>query len=396
MTNRCNWVWLVLLMGCVSVCQLAGAAGTLSERNYKKLQAIHKLISQDKFSQAQTALNQVLAKKQDGYTQALFLQTSAQVAISRSQYAQAIKHLVRALSLKALPAFVEKNILYNLAQLSVQQGQDKQGLKYLKRWLLKQKKLSPQQHIFAASVFGQQRQYKSAIKHVQRAIAAVKQPQEAWYQLLVSFYLEQKRYKKAIPIYHKLVRRYPKKSAYWQQLSGLYLQTRQKQQALAVLTLAYRQGMIKKQNNLLRLFNLYLYVNNPYDAGLLLQAELSRKRIKPSAKHWQKLADSWILAKEYAKGIAALKQAAVLSTSDGALDVRIARLQIEQGRWHLAYEALGRGLKKGVKHAGEAHLLRGIAAYYDHRVPQARRALQKAKQDQAVRKRATAWLQQLE
>jgi len=389
------WVWLVVCL-VVGMHPAVEAAGTLSERNYKKLQVIHKLISQDKFNQAQKALNRVLAKKNDAYTEALFLQTSAQVAISQSQYPKAIKRLQRALSMKALPAFVEKNIVYNLAQLTVQQDDYRQGLKYLKRWLVLQKKRSPQQHIFAASVFGQQKQYKSAIKHVQRAIAGVKRPKESWYQLLISFYLDQKRYKKAIPIYHKLVRQYPKKRTYWQQLSGLYLQTKQKQQALAVLSLAYRQGMLTTESDLLRLVNLYLYVNNPYDAGTLLQRELTRKRIKSSAKNWRKLADSWILAREYGKGIVALKAAAALSVNDGALDVRIARLQIEQGHWRPAFDALGRGLKKGVKKVGEAHLLRGISAYYDHRLPQARRAFQQAMKTKSVRKRAKAWLQQME
>jgi len=221
----------ILLMGTVSS---YAKTGTLSERNYKKLQSIHKLIEKQQLNQARKQLKKFLLTKHDSYTQAIFLQTAAHVAIEKNQYKQAIKYLEQVDSLKALPDFVARNVQYNLAQLYAQNNQLTKSIKILQRWLKASKKITSEQHIFAATLYAHKNEHQAAIKHIQRAIKKSSQAKESWYQLLISQYLEQKKYPLAIKVYQKLIKKYPNNKSYWKQLSGLYFQTDKLHQALAV------------------------------------------------------------------------------------------------------------------------------------------------------------------
>ena len=392
-----NWRKSVFILwtGCLLL-DVAIAAGTLSERHYKQLQSIHKLIEKQQLSNAKKQLDQFLSARHDGYTQALFLQTAAHVAIEQGQYDQAIDYLKKAHNINALPDFVNRNIEYNLAQLYAQENDWNKSLEVLKQWLSGNKKITPEQHIFAATVYGRKRQYQSAIKHVKQAIKNSSKTEESWYQMLISFYLEQKKYQQAIPVYLTLIKLYPDKNNYWKQLSELYLQTQNPHKALAVLQLAEQQGILSTEQEILRLANLYLYANIPVQAAQLIQEKMNTGGIPADIKNRNKLADSWIQAQEYSQAIKVLNQLSQLDQNNGLYQFRIGRLYMEQGNWSQALKAFERAQSKKQLDQGHNALLLGICAYYDKKPAKAKIAFENAQKFNKYREQASDWLEALE
>ncbi len=398
------------------------AAGTLNERNYKKLQNIHVLIENNKLHQAATRLKQFLTLKHDHYTQALFLQTAAHVSIQQEHYTQAISYLEQVDSLNALPDFVSQNILYNLAQLYLQRDQKSKShkkndldksLRALERWLSLKKltknntskgNISAEQHVFAATVYAQNKKNKPAISHVKKAINLSKQrgyeqlkkSRESWYQLLVSLYLEDKNYSQAIHLYQIMINLYPGNKNYWKQLSGLYLQQNKMPQALAVLALAKKQGLLSTEQELLHLINLYLYLEIPLPAAELLQESLRQGVIKPTIKNWLTLVNSWVMAQEYSQAVAVLQHIRTLDENNGWYQFRAGRLLMEQGKWQAAYQQFKGAQSKKLNDPGNNFLLQGICAYYAGLFEKAKYSLENAKKYKKYKLTANFWLEQLE
>jgi len=383
----------MLLMGTFSS---YAKTGTLSERNYKKLQSIHKLIEKQQLNQAKKQLKKILSTSHDGYTQAIFLQTAAHVAIEKNQYQQAIKYLEQVDSLKALPDFVGRNVQYNLAQLYVQNNQLSKSIKVLEHWLKASKKISSEQHIFAATLYARKKKHQAAIKHIKRAIKKASKAKESWYQMLISQYLEQKKYQLSIKVYQKLIKWYPENKNYWKQLSGLYFQTDQLHQALAVLSLAEKRGLLSSEQELMRLVNLYLYADIPFQAAQLLERKLKIGTIHPTIKNKMKLVNSWILAQEYSQGISILKQLVVEDDKNGMYSFLIARLLMEQGQWQAAYQHFKSAQQQKLNDHGNTYLLQGISAYYAKMPEQAKIAFEKAVKYAQYKEKANNWLKQLQ
>jgi len=401
-----QWIILAVLFFIVTLIETSLAAGTLNERDYKKLESIHRLIEKNQLNQAEKQLNQFLSKKHKAYTQAIFLQTAAHVALEKTHYDKAITYLEQADSLKALPQFVSSNILYNLTQLYFQKAMESQssGKKYLKksvhlleRWLAGQTSISSEQRIFAATVYGRNKQYKSAVSQARQAIKqSKKKAPEAWYQLLISLYLEQKHYNQAIEVYKKLIKLYPNKKNYWKQLSTLYLQTDKIHQALAVMTLAEKQGLLSTEQELLRLANLYLYANIPLSAAKVLKKNIKSGLIQPSIKNRLKLVDALTMAQDYTQATKTLLQLAQIEKKNGQYHYRAGRLLMEQAKWSDAFlqfkEAEG---KKLVDH-GHNYLLQGISAYYAKNIVKAKKSFQKSIKYKKYEKKSELWLEQLD
>jgi len=396
MNRILQFVFLCVMLLMASASLLSAKTGVLSERNYKKLQSIHKLIEKQKLSQATAQLENFLSTKHNAYTQAIFLQTAAHIAIEKEQYHQAIKYLEQVNSLNALPHFVSLNIQYNLAQLYAQNEQLNNSIKILQLWLKASKKVTSEQHIFAATLFSLKNQHQTAIKHIQQAIKKASKPKESWYQMLIAQYVQQKQYLLAIKVYQKLIKWYPENKNYWKQLSGLYFQTDQMHQALAILILAEKRSLLSTEQELLRLVNLYLYADIPLKAAQLLAKKLNTGAIQSNLENKMKLVNSWILAQEYSMGIEVLQQLSLEDHNNGQYSFLIARLLMEQGQWQTAYQYFNAAQNKKLDDPGNNYLLQGISAYYAKMPEQAKKAFKKAEKYSNYKDKANDWLKQLE
>ncbi|MFQ5779302.1 MAG: tetratricopeptide repeat protein [Nitrospiria bacterium] len=333
----------------------------LTERTYQRLVAIHRLIEEEKTSEAIQHLDALLPEVEgDSYAAAVVHQTYGYAYVGIEAYPKAIDSFEAALALDALPGTPARRILYDLAQLYTATEDYAQGIAAIERWLIEAPDPPPGAHVLAASGYIQLKRFPNAISHLRRAIALSPTPKEGWYQSLLALYYELSEYREAARLLETIISHFPEKPIYWNQLSSLYMTLKEDEKALAILELAYMKGLLQEKEIVL-LANLYLYQEVPYKAGIVLEQGLKEGIIASTKENWKRLSDAWGRAKEPNRAVAALQEAAELSR-EGDLDIKRGALLVELGRWEEAIEALETGiLKGGIKDEGQGYLLLGIA-----------------------------------
>lgn len=368
----------------------------LTEKTYKALSSAQELMGADKFSAAESQLKTLLTQVEPGsYEMAVVQQTLGYLYSSRENYGQASKMFKQALSSKALPTKVSHNLKYNLAQLLLADDKYKEGITLLEQWLKAEKKPPNSAYVLLASANYQIKRYKSTIKHISTAIKNDKSAKEAWYQVLLSANLELKRYKAAIKVLEKLLTRYPYKKTYWTQLSALYLQQNKEFTGLAVKMLAQRLEL-GDAKILISMADMYRYLNIPYKSAKLLKKGMSDGVIKSDYDNMNRLAESWLAAKENDNAAGILKQIAKIDSS-GESDLKYGRVLFGMEKWKSASEPLTTSLKKlkGPRR-GSASLLLGMTQFHLGNLKAAKVQFSKAVAFDNERNQAGQWLRHIE
>jgi tetratricopeptide (TPR) repeat protein len=160
------------------------------------------------------------------------------------------------------------------------------------------------------------------------------------------------------------------------------------------MELAYLNGQLSSEADLLNLAQLYAQRDAPYKAAQLLEKELQSGRIKATRKTWEQTANAWQLAREMKHTVNALERALAFERSS-ELTLRLARLYLEVSRWEAAEKTLRRFLKEhqGIaKQTDEAWLLLGIACHEGKSSDRAKQAFSEALKSSKTRDQAQQWL----
>ncbi len=246
-----------------------------------------------------------------------------------------------------------------------------------------------------AQAYYQMEQYRKALVPAQKVIELTKaagQPvKENSYLLVRVLYYELGENQQVAATLKEMIKRYPKKQ-YWIQLASVYGQMEDQRKQLNVLELAYLQGYLEKETELLTYASLLLNEDLPMRAAKVLQKGLDDGIIISTLDHWRLLAQAWTLAQEHEKAIPALTRAAELS-EDGKLDIILAQSYMNLGRWSEAVAAARNGIRKGgLDRTDQAQVMIGQAFFEMEQFDDARQAFQAAQADRRSRQLAAQWL----
>jgi len=363
---------------------------TISPWLYKQLSKTEELIASQAYPQARTKLKKLLPDlKENSYSQALTLRSLASVYALENQYKQATQHLLHCLSTHALPESQQQSALLNLGQLYMATELYQKTINTLADYQGKK-----DAHILAllANAHAQLKHYKKALPYIEQAIKQSKKPQERWLQLNLALYYELNKYHSAAKILQRLIASYPNKKTYWQQLGSVYQELKQFSKALNIQHMAYKKGFKLSEAELLQLFNLYVFKQQPYQAAELLTLALKQKNITPSSKHWEMLAYAWTSSREYKKAIQALEKSSALNEK-GELYLQLGRIHVEQERWPAAIKSINKAISKGgLRNKGEAYILLGLSFFESEQLKSAKQAFNKASKFTKTKKSAIQWL----
>jgi tetratricopeptide (TPR) repeat protein len=188
---------------------------------------------------------------------------------------------------------------------------------------------------------------------------------------------------------------FPARKDYWLQLSGVYTETGSQTQAVAVLELAYLQGLLTGEHDLLNLARHYLYTGLAHKAAELLEQSLRHGAVTASAENWTLLVDAWLHAREADRALAAVEQA-LESAPHPDLYLRLAQLLADRERWHEVVRATELALAGDAPTSpGTAHLLAGMAQFHLQRPREAHSCFERALEFDHSRSQAQQWLQHL-
>lgn len=371
-------------------------AQAVSRWAFERLHAAHFALEQEKFDEAEQALQPMLSRNNlSDQEKALMWQALAYVHSAREDHEKAVDAFENSLASGGLPNEAALVITYNLAQLCVILERYERAVELFDLWFAEAARPNAGAHYMYAIAAMQIEQFPKAIAHAEQAVEKSKAPRESYLQLLLALYFEVKDYTKAAGVLSQLAANFPKK-IYWKQLSAVHAELGDNAKALATLEIAYLQGLLDEEGELLNLAQLYLYNDLPAQAATVMDEALAAGTVDGDAVAWQILADSWLQARERDKARAPLERAAELST-DGQLYVRLAQIHLGDEEWAAARRALARAMEKGgLRNSGQIQLLLGIAHTGEQHWSEAECAFQAAMRHPDAERMATAWLANLE
>lgn len=364
----------------------------VSKKVFKQLGPAHEAISEERYADALEHLERIRAmSKLSAYEQAQMWQTFGYVYAAQEKLTRALDAFEKCMATGGLGEEQAQRLRFNLGQLYIADGQYRKGIDTIVPWFDAIESPGPGPYFLVANAYAQLEDYANALVFAERGLPLMESPRENWLQLVLALYFEGEKYPRCRDTLETLVKHFPKKQ-YWTQLAAVYGQLGDERKQLAAYELVHRQGMLKKNSELVRLARLYQYHAVPYKAGVLLEEGFAAGRVEDSAENWELLANSWVSAREYERAIPALGKAAGLS-DDGDLYVRLGQVHMERTQWKEAASALASALAKGgLEDTGQAHLLLGIARYNLEQFDASRRAFATAARYGDTRDSARQWL----
>ncbi|MDX1751157.1 MAG: tetratricopeptide repeat protein [Methylophaga sp.] len=389
---------LMTLVACLALplTSMAEDEYLLSEATYKSLNAAQEKMEQQQYRQAEADLKKLVGETDAGsYERAVVLQTLGYLYSETEEYKLAAEQFEDALALNALPEDVTHNLRYNLAQLLISDGAYQKGIDLLTQWLNKEPRANSSAYVLLATAYYQINQFTNAVEAIRTAIQRDNSPKENWYRLQLSAHMEMQQYNQAINVLEILIERFPVNKTYWDQLAALYAQQEKRLTSLAVQMLAKRLNLGDK-DTVLRLANMYRYLNIPYKSAQLLQKSMEDGVIERNFKNLESLADSWLAARENENATQVLAQMQSMDSS-GETDLKLARVFISMEQWNKAAGPLQQSLEKLPEaKRGQAWMLSGMVNYHLGNMQQSEQHLNRALAYTEVRNQASQWLRHLQ
>ena len=372
-------------------CDERSSGGSMSEGTYRALERIHEQIAEDNYKEAEERLAKLLGRGND-YEKAVAYQTLGFVKIQQNDFKNGLQAFETALSLGGLPQLQQEQLKYNAGQLYIADGNYTKGIRTLEEYMAEAcGDIPADAHIQLAAGYAEKKQFRKAIQQVDLALSKTKEPKEQWLQLKLALHYELKEFPACAEVLVKLIALVPDKVDYFKQLSGIYFEIKKDPDSLAVLALAQRQGLFKKESEYKNLASVYMLLDIPYQAGATMAAALEAGAVEASEKNLEFLGDTWLAAREYRRSADALKRAAQVN-NNGDIWKRLAQVLAEEERWADAIEAADQAVKAGVESAGDALMIKGLASYNANRPKTAIAAFNQALRYEESRKQARQWL----
>lgn len=368
--------------------------GLMSESLYHQLEGVTDMIAKGKNPEAIDKLNK-MAEHGGDYEKAVVYYNMGFAYSAMNKLSDALKTFEKALSFHALPIPQEEQLTFNVGQLYVANGQYDEGIRVLEGYIATACNPPPgDAYIFLGNAYAEKKRFADALKYVDLAISKTKEPKETWLQLKLALHYELKQMKPCAETLMLLIAMSPNKPEYWKQLSGILFDLKRDQDSLSVLAIADRQGFLKTGSDYKNLASIYMLLEIPYKAGVLMQTAIDKGLLPADEKNLDVLSAAWMNARDNQRAEAALKKLAGVADK-GDYYLRLGYVYIAGERWKEAVAALEKANAKGVKKPGDAALLLAKAAFESGDKKKSLVAAQKALNYDDSRKQAAEWLSYL-
>jgi tetratricopeptide (TPR) repeat protein len=376
-------------------CAVEKQAASMSEAVYYGVDEATKLIAKKQMDEAIEKLTK-LAESGSDFDKAVVNYNLGFAHSSKSDYGNAAKAFAKAIALKALPQQQHQQLQFNLGQLYIVAGQHEEGIKTLQEYINSAcTPPPPEAHIFLANALIEKKRFKEAVPQIDLALSKAKAPNQTWLEMKLAVNYELKDFKACAASLVQLIGLAPTKPDYWKQLSTMFFEMKEDVEAVAVLAVAERQGFIDKPTERKNLYNVYMMLDLPFKAGLLLQEALDKNVLPANEENLESVANAWINARESTRAEATLKKLAAASEK-GEFFYKLGAMYGDDERWKESRDMLAKALQKGgIKRTGEAWMRIAVAEHNLKNTPAAVAALQKAMTFEDTRKNASAWLRHL-
>ncbi|PKM28978.1 MAG: hypothetical protein CVV07_12635 [Gammaproteobacteria bacterium HGW-Gammaproteobacteria-11] len=293
---------------------------------------------------AEQLLRAQLGQAREGSLElALLQQRLGYLAIARERNTEAIDWLQRAVAQGQLSAEALRQDRLNLAQLMVLTDQPRSAAQLLSD-LHSEQPLAEVHLRLLVQLYNQLGDYGRAIPLAEQVVRSSAAVDPVWYQLLAGMNLQLERYAGAERWLRLMLNNDPGNIELWRQLASVQSLDRRQVDAAATLRLAYEAGLRFSDSELESLVGLQLAAGAPWQAARLQQALLQQGLLASNRQHQQRLAQMWQMARDHERAEQAWR---ALAQQSGRSDdwMRLAVLQLQQGRWDALAESIAQARK---------------------------------------------------
>ncbi|KCZ94510.1 hypothetical protein HJO_04010 [Hyphomonas johnsonii MHS-2] len=331
------------------------------------------------YATAISKLNSLRAMELNCYEEGAVIKLSAYIKIENGDRRGAVEDLLSALQKGYIAPADAPQTYYNIAQIYLQEEDLAKALEYMTKWQQVGGKPDRTQKWQLAVLNQRADKFKEAVRWAEevRREDGANFKQEV-YDLLLYLYNQTGQKAKLAEVLEILLERNPNERKYWDAIAGNYFAENEERKAFEVQKAMYLIGLLKTDEELMRIVNFYNRFNAPYHAARILEKEMNAGRINKNLERLELLANLYQVAREHEKAIPVIKQAADAG-GGGAMYERLGRSYADLQKWKEAEEALTKALSLGgVKDRGNAYVLIGQSRYERNDRSGAREAFKQA------------------
>ena len=391
---------VTIVLGLVAFsCVFASDRQQTSRSTFAKLMDVQELWEEEDYPKALQVLEALIEKTgKDSYDYAVVNQYLAHTCVLADCPARSRTALEAAFLVPDLPKEFLADIKLFYAQIVIADEEFELARVNFEDWLrLTEEKPKPSPLFSAAYANFSTEHYARADELLLQAFESHRAtPPDSWYRLRYETLYKLKRFVDAEQIALDLVARSPGNADYWRLLANHHLRREQGPMALAIMTIAYQQGLLDDPGDLRRIITLYSFVEVPERAARLLDTFIADAVFESDFDTLKQLGELWLVSRERDRAIAVLNKATAVAP-DGETDVLLGSIYFEDENWEEAHAAFRRAIDRGAAEENERiHLLAGISALRAGMEDEARTALREALKSHELRSQARSFLKQLD
>ena len=324
----------------------------LREKVYSQLARAQKLADDGDVKAGLEALDSIQdrASSMNSYEIAMMHNFYGFIYYNENDLPKAIAAFEKVVAEEGIPETLRLSTTFSLAQLAMANSDYNKVITFLDQWDAINTKDKPESYyVLRAQTYYQLKDYQQGLNYITQAITLSdsegKVPKENWLVLQRAMYYSLNQSDKVVKVLERMVKLY-NKPEYWVQLAGMYGETGQEKQQLAIIEAAYQQGFLTSKSDLRQLAQVYLYNGLAYKAAIVMSKAIEAGIAEQTAKNYAFVAEAMIQAKEDAQSIKYFVKAAQLSSS-GNYDQRLAQVYVNTEQYEEAADSARKALDKG-------------------------------------------------
>ncbi len=343
------------------------------------LKAENELLVNENAQAALQALNQLRSNEMNCYEEGAALRLSAAVKVETKNYSGAVSDLQTALDRGYIPASERASTYYNMSQLYMQGENIAKALEYMNKWIQAGGQPDRNQKWQLAVLNHKIDNNREAIKWAEQVFRQDgPNAKREVYDFLIYLYDKTGQLAKKAELLETLLQRNPGERKLWDAIAGDYFRGGNDRRAFEVQKAMYLAGLLKSEDEIMRVVNFYNQFDVPFQAAKLLEKEMNAGRIEKDYEKLELLANLYQVAREFEKAIPVIEEAARMRNS-GEMYERLGRSYAELKQWEKTEESMTQALNAGgLKDRGTAWTLIGQSRYERGMRDEAKEAFRKA------------------
>lgn len=328
------------------------------------LTAETELLVNDNPQAALAALSALRAQPLNCYEEGAALRLGAAIKIQTNDLEGAVQDLLTAINRGYIPETELKTTYYNISQIYLSADNKDKALEYFDKWMAQGGVPDRNQSWTLAVLYQQADRFDEALPWAEKVFSFDgPNADRSVYDFLIFLYDKTGDYAKKAELLETLLARNPEDRRLWDAISGDYFRAGDDRKAFEVQKAMYLGGILKTEDELMRVVNFYNSFDVPYAAAKILEKEMNAGRISANYQRLELLANLYQVAREFERAIPVIERAAQMAP-DGKMYERLGRSFSELQEWAKAEEALINGINKGgLADAGLAWVLVGQSRY---------------------------------